>query len=54
MNWEYDGFGSLITSYEVTTTPMQGTTTDTILLLYPHQWRESVDVSFLEYTILQF
>ena len=49
VNWEYDGFGSLITSYEVTTTPMQGTTTDTILLLYPHQWRESVDVSFLEY-----
>ncbi|NDI35062.1 glycosyl hydrolase [Chengkuizengella sediminis] len=42
VDWNYDEASStLTTDYIITTTPMEGTNTETITALYPHQWRNN-------------
>jgi endoglucanase Acf2 len=51
VNWSYNQAAStLTTTYTVTTTAKEGTNTDTIMALYPHQWRNNTLVSPLAYT----
>ncbi|MDP5274957.1 glycosyl hydrolase [Chengkuizengella axinellae] len=40
VDWNYDEASStLTTDYIIETTPMEGTNTETVTALYPHQWR---------------
>ena len=51
VDWSYDpGSSDVTTTFKVTTTPREGLNTDTILALYPHQWRDNGLISTLPYT----
>ena len=42
VSWSYDDATAELTSvYTATTTPKEGTTTDTLMALYPHQWKSA-------------
>ncbi|NDI34129.1 glycosyl hydrolase [Chengkuizengella sediminis] len=50
VEWNYDEASSTVTSdYIITTTPMEGTNTDTITALYPHQWRNNPLINASQY-----
>ncbi|MHA2504217.1 MAG: hypothetical protein ACXAE3_15270, partial [Candidatus Kariarchaeaceae archaeon] len=49
VQWEYNGNGAVINSYDVTTEAREGDNLDTILTLYPHQWRDQ-DITYLTYS----
>lgn len=49
--WAYDQNTSTVTTtFTTTTTPKEGTNTNTIMALYPHQWRNNSSISPLAYS----
>ncbi|MDP5275743.1 fibronectin type III domain-containing protein [Chengkuizengella axinellae] len=50
VEWNYDEATSTVTTdYIITTTPMEGSNTDTITALYPHQWRDNPLINESQY-----
>jgi len=50
VSWSYDANTSEVTTtFTITTTAKEGTNLDTIICLYPHQWRNN-SLSYLSYT----
>lgn len=51
VEWKYnESDSSVTTTYNITTTPMEGTNKDTVIALYPHQWRDNGSITPLSYT----
>jgi endoglucanase Acf2 len=51
VSWDYDPSASTVTTtFTYTTVPKEGTNQDTIMALYPHQWRFNTHISPLPYT----
>jgi len=51
VSWDYDPSGSTVTTtFTYTTVPKEGTNRETIMALYPHQWRFNTQISPLSYT----
>jgi endoglucanase Acf2 len=51
VEWKYnESDSSVTTTYNIITTPMEGTNKDTVIALYPHQWRNNGNITPLTYT----
>ncbi|NLD47805.1 MAG: glycoside hydrolase [Clostridiaceae bacterium] len=51
VEWDYNETNSTVTTtYNIITAVMEGTNSDTVIALYPHQWRNNEDIYPLSYT----
>lgn len=51
VEWKYNESDSTVTTtFNISTTAMEGTNKDTIIALYPHQWRNNSNITPLSYT----
>ncbi len=51
IDWKYNESDSTVTTtFNISTTAMEGTNKDTVIALYPHQWRDNTSISPLSYT----
>ncbi len=51
VEWKYNEADSTVTTtFKIATSPMEGTNSNTIIALYPHQWRNNTNISPLAYS----
>jgi len=51
VEWNYNETDStLTTTFNISTTAMEGSNKDTVIALYPHQWRNNANINPLSYT----